>query len=177
MNGIARIAAERKRQIEAEGRTAAHDDGNDAGEMSGAGAAYALAAACQLSPYTTPLEERPDAYPHTWDEQHWKPNEDPVRNLEKAGALIAAEIDRELRSRGDLTDLEADTIQATEDKRTSEARAYLAAAIQRRDFCREAMETEEEKPAPWWTAQQGTVDAMQDRINLIHALFPELREG
>ena len=33
-------------------------------------------------------------------EEWWKPSADPVRNLEKAGALIAAEIDRLLRQRG-----------------------------------------------------------------------------
>lgn len=32
-----------------------------------------------------------------WDEASWKPDNDPVRTLVKAGALIAAEIDRELR--------------------------------------------------------------------------------
>jgi len=29
-----------------------------------------------------------------WDEEWWKPDNDAVRNLAKAGALIAAEIDR-----------------------------------------------------------------------------------
>jgi hypothetical protein len=29
-----------------------------------------------------------------WGKRWWKPSEDPVRNLVKAGALIAAEIDR-----------------------------------------------------------------------------------
>jgi hypothetical protein len=29
-----------------------------------------------------------------WDNKYWKPSEDKVRNLVKAGALIAAEIDR-----------------------------------------------------------------------------------
>lgn len=33
-------------------------------------------------------------YSWPWDEEWWKPSEDPVRNLVKAGALIAAEIDR-----------------------------------------------------------------------------------
>jgi len=34
----------------------------------------------------------PAAWPWEWDQ--WKPSLDPIRNLEKAGALIAAEIDR-----------------------------------------------------------------------------------
>jgi hypothetical protein len=29
-----------------------------------------------------------------WDEKWWKPSTNPIRNLVKAGALIAAEIDR-----------------------------------------------------------------------------------
>jgi hypothetical protein len=33
-----------------------------------------------------------------WDERWWKPSNDPIRDLVKAGALIAAEIDRLQRS-------------------------------------------------------------------------------
>lgn len=91
--GIAAIAAERKRQIEAEGFTPEHDDEHDAGELSGAASAYALSAACQLSPYTMPLDEVPDAFPHTWSQKWWKPGT-AREDLVRAGALIAAEIDR-----------------------------------------------------------------------------------
>ena len=42
-------------------------------------------------------EEPPDSWP--WALGWWKPGTDPIRNLEKAGALIAAEIDRLLRKR------------------------------------------------------------------------------
>lgn len=95
MNGIESIAAERKRQVEAEGWTPEHDDEHDAGEIAGAGAAYALNAACLLSPYHgTPLDEPPESW--VWERTWWKPNmgDDPRRDLVKAGALIAAEIDR-----------------------------------------------------------------------------------
>jgi hypothetical protein len=34
----------------------------------------------------------PSSWP--WDYDWWKPSDDPIRNLTKAGALIAAEIDR-----------------------------------------------------------------------------------
>lgn len=34
-----------------------------------------------------------------WDENWWKPSLDPIRNLVKAGALLAAEIDRLQRSK------------------------------------------------------------------------------
>lgn len=37
-------------------------------------------------------DEAPDEWP--WDVSWWKPSADPERNLVKAGALIAAEIDR-----------------------------------------------------------------------------------
>ncbi len=33
-------------------------------------------------------------WPEDWEAEAWKPSADPVRNLVKAGALIAAEIDR-----------------------------------------------------------------------------------
>ena len=99
MNGAELIAKERKRQIEEEGWTTEHDDGHAIGDLAVAGACYALDfvalyggqkgtgevsaahAACQLWP---------------WDvEAYWKPTRnDPIRQLVKAGALIAAEIDR-----------------------------------------------------------------------------------
>jgi hypothetical protein len=37
---------------------------------------------------------RPPRFDWPWDASWWKPSNDPVRNLVKAGALIAAEIDR-----------------------------------------------------------------------------------
>lgn len=95
--GAAMIFAERHRQIEREGWTRAHDDEHDAGEL-------ALAAICYaLSPYS---DERragdyrisagmavPPGWP--WDAEWWKPTpKDRIRELTKAGALIAAEIDR-----------------------------------------------------------------------------------
>jgi len=91
--GIAAITAERKRQIEAEAWTPEHDDEHDAGEMAGAASAYALSAACQISPYAEPLDEVPDAFPHTWSQEWWKPKT-AREDLVRAGALIAAEIDR-----------------------------------------------------------------------------------
>ena len=103
MTGIARIAAERRRQIEVEGHPAAHDATNDPGELAGAGAAYAVNAACLLSPYHgTPRDEPPESWPHQWDRAHWKPSIDkPIRDLERAGALIAAEIDKLLLASSD----------------------------------------------------------------------------
>ena len=85
MTGTERIAAERKRQIDVEGWTAEHDDKHTNGELVEAAATYAYQALGSRVPAIA-------LWP--WDLCSWKPSENPVRNLEKAGALIAAEIDR-----------------------------------------------------------------------------------
>lgn len=90
--GIELISEERIRQLCKEGWTPEHDDTHDMGELLRGGAAYALAAnagADALIPASWP-----------WSQRWWKPSDDPVRNLVKAGALIAAEIDRLQRKRG-----------------------------------------------------------------------------
>jgi hypothetical protein len=97
MTGIERIAAERERQLAKEGWTPEHDDSHTSKEL-------ARAAGCYVLDYT----QRGNlgyAWPW-WDKermnaQFWKPTpSDPIRQLEKAGALIAAEIDRLLRVSG-----------------------------------------------------------------------------
>lgn len=87
-SGADLIAAERKRQIEAEGWTPEHDDQHDDGELARAAAAYALVAGAGP---TKQADEAEQWWPFDDD---WKPSEDEIRNLAKAGALIAAEIDR-----------------------------------------------------------------------------------
>ena len=82
-DGLAAIAIERRRQIEAEGWTPEHDDQHKRGELARAGACYAIAD--ELG------SERELLWP--WSEDWWKPA-GRIRNLGKAGALIAAEIDR-----------------------------------------------------------------------------------
>lgn len=85
--GAALIVAERARQVSAEGWSAEHDDGHTTGDL-------ARAASCYLEKYSEPHlwnEERHPDWP--WDDE-WNPSVDPIRNLVKAGALIAAEIDR-----------------------------------------------------------------------------------
>lgn len=89
MNGVERIAAERQRQIEVEGWTPDYDDGHDTGDLAHAAVAYIKVT---LDPQGTTIT--PGYWP--WLKSWWKPG-DPIRNLEKAGALIAAEIDRLLR--------------------------------------------------------------------------------
>jgi hypothetical protein len=94
MNGVERIAAERQRQVDAEGWTPERDDKHDQGEMAMAAAAYAVA-----STWSDPLiSRRTLAATWPWSDEWWKPTSDPIRTLEKAGALIAAEIDRLLRA-------------------------------------------------------------------------------
>lgn len=109
--GIERIAAERQRQIQKEGWTPEHDD--EHGDAS-----LALAAIC----YALPVREMrrvqrteeqdvagrgenpifakvrltysvPRPWPASWHPSWWKPK-DRVRDLARAGALLAAEIDR-----------------------------------------------------------------------------------
>jgi len=87
------ITAERQRQIEQEGWTPEHDDEHRRGELARAAACYAQSAAYHARHFTPHyVFGRPSEWP--WDLDWWKPSGDPVRNLVKAGALIAAEIDR-----------------------------------------------------------------------------------
>ena len=101
MNGIERIAAERQRQIDEEGWTVGHDSEHVNGELAGAGAAYANAAAMQSAHYRPNVQVFPVSPYWGWSIEWWKPSADPIRNLEKAGALCAAEIDRLLAARAE----------------------------------------------------------------------------
>jgi hypothetical protein len=102
MTGIERIAAERKRQIEVEGFTAEADEGYLQGELAQMAACYALPNITRETPMTDSDWEDDELYPlseHLWPlNGNWKPTPgNRIRELEKAGALIAAEIDRLLR--------------------------------------------------------------------------------
>jgi hypothetical protein len=82
--GIGRIAAERQRQITREGHTHEHDASHAHGELRDAATAYLIFSA---DPYTAR-----GLWP--WDPESFKPSDDESLNLVKAGALIAAELDR-----------------------------------------------------------------------------------
>ncbi len=104
MTGLDIIAAERRRQIGQEGYTDAHDDTHTGGELSWAGACYANVGSAVIrgaSAGEFPADAMLELgdWPGDWDGCHWKPSDDPIRNLAKAGALIAAEIDRLLRAK------------------------------------------------------------------------------
>lgn len=99
MNGVELIAAERQRQIEVEGWAPEHDDEHDGYEMSAAAKVYCDAArlAGERGKIGPELWRRL-AQDFPWEPKWCKPSDDPIRNLVKAGALIAAEIDRLTRA-------------------------------------------------------------------------------
>jgi hypothetical protein len=97
MTGIERIAAERKRQIEEEGWTAEHDDEHDGGELAKAAACYALGEGSAIVGNNAVIIDLVKIL-WPWEWKWWSPTpEKRIRELEKAGALAAAEIDRLLR--------------------------------------------------------------------------------
>ena len=98
--GIELITEERLRQIEKEGWTKEHDSEHTDESLS-----------CVASCYALPGDERiyygdvSENYPTSWDKKYWKPancefstddnyTEERIKELIKAGALVAAEIDR-----------------------------------------------------------------------------------
>lgn len=77
------VINERQRQIEKEGWTEDHDKNHGVGELSQAGACYAIWAF-----------KKPDYLPQLWpwDAEWWK-HKDARKNLVRAAALIIAEIE------------------------------------------------------------------------------------
>jgi hypothetical protein len=106
-DGTSLIAAERQRQVTEEGWTAEHDAEHAKGELARAAACYALppdrrqiATARHPADRTSRFEPWPLGWP--WHPSWWKPApDDRVRELVKAAALIAAEIDRLQAAAGD----------------------------------------------------------------------------
>jgi hypothetical protein len=90
-SGVEHIAEERARQMAKEGWSAEHDDEHDNGALAAAAATYALIAREQAMGDKGPFACDSDLWP--WDAEWFKPK-DQLRNLVRAGALIAAEIDR-----------------------------------------------------------------------------------
>jgi len=94
--GAGLIAAERRRQVDVEGYSAEYDLARHGmGQL-------ATAAWCYLGDVLDdrPTPEAPPEWP--WADSKWRPTPtDPVRQLVKAGALIAAEIDRLLAIRAE----------------------------------------------------------------------------
>ena len=91
--GIEIISEERQRQILVEGWTYEHDDRHFKGDLAAAANEYVFYAACQSALKEDIIKNYIPAY-WPWETELWKPSDNPIRNLAKAGALIAAEIDR-----------------------------------------------------------------------------------
>lgn len=90
-DGVLLIAEERKRQFEKEKWSAEHDATHDGGQLATAAACYTLTPRYKRE--VKEGKETPKNWP--WQSKWWKPTpKDRVRELVKAGALIAAEIDR-----------------------------------------------------------------------------------
>lgn len=98
MDGCELIAQERARQIMVECWNDQHDDQHVNGQLAKAAQAYLNAIEWEDGQIRA-RTERP-SHPWPWDASWWKPSENQVRNLVKAGALIAAEIDRLQRLEG-----------------------------------------------------------------------------
>lgn len=87
--GMSLIAAERRRQVEVEGYGADHDRDEVSESLVRAAVCYATPA------YRRVMLGRRAPIDWPWEADYWKPTpDDRVRELVKAGALIAAEIDR-----------------------------------------------------------------------------------
>ena len=93
--GAELIAEERQRQIEVEGWTKKHDAQHKDGELAKAAICYAEPTPHYREVNRHVLFRVPNHvfWPQTWDLKWFKPT-NRIRDLVKAGALIAAEIDR-----------------------------------------------------------------------------------
>jgi hypothetical protein len=96
------IIAERQRQMSVEGFDAAHDDSHLRGELAAAGAMYALTPARRQSAEVDRCVHGHPGPDWPWSREWWKPQDD-RRDLVRAGALILAELDRDLRKRRKAT--------------------------------------------------------------------------
>lgn len=88
--GASLIMQERIRQIADEGFALEHDDQHMEGELVQAAVRYAAGHQLNVDLESVAMASWP------WDESSYKPST-PIRDLIKAGALIAAEVDRLIR--------------------------------------------------------------------------------
>lgn len=107
--GVERIAAERQRQITEEGHRPELDRLGGAVQLEAAGTSYAEFAYVTMLHNMT-IEEAlagnrrsgpPPSWP--WNVRYWKPTGDPVRDVIKAGALLAAALDVMIAEREDAS--------------------------------------------------------------------------
>lgn len=103
-SGVSQIFTERMRQIHKEGFDADHDLEHRLGQLTEAALCYGHVASAEMrgscaEEWSYDMVSTATLYggmlcSWPWTEKDWKPSDDPIRNLVKAGALIAAEIDR-----------------------------------------------------------------------------------
>lgn len=93
-SGAAKILIERHRVIFEEGYTPQHDAQHYPKDLTKAALCYLDYAHQQvrLGVNFSPVTNPPGLWP--FEDEAWKPDEDPVRNLVKAGQFVAAAIDR-----------------------------------------------------------------------------------
>jgi len=119
IEGIELFSLELER-VRAKGRTVAHDRQYVLGELAFAGASYAQVEGAQAKVVTQsgkepnveimgPLKIWP------WAQQHWKPSNSRLRNIVRAGALLAAEADRLIAEGETLPEPEPEAQQETEE--------------------------------------------------------------
>lgn len=103
------MVAERERQVTGERFEPGHDEEHELGELTAAGVCYALGAQRLIAWPAKPMGgiisgdsaaygEDPSEYRWPLDPEWWKPK-DTLRDLVRAGALIAADADRFVRAR------------------------------------------------------------------------------
>jgi hypothetical protein len=101
------ITEERRRQVKEKGYDDKRDDSQDTGELIQAAQCYLDHVSLNSKvmdisdSYNNNLKlyrnvNRPENWPPEWTPESWNPDS-PIRDLVKAAALIAAEIDRRLR--------------------------------------------------------------------------------
>ena len=104
MNGADAIAAERARHSQL-GYDRDHDMRHTHEELLSAALCYTYAARwAQFNNLSQPMPvwARDNIAAWPWEEQYWKPSDNPQRNLEKAGSFLAAEWDRLEQLRKDM---------------------------------------------------------------------------
>lgn len=114
INGVVLIAEERGRQIAEHGYTLEHDTDTyreKPGQLNMAAVCYTTMAASGDETRDILRDVTPRFWP--WDGQFWKPGSDNthdsrIKELVKAGALLAAEIDRLLREKHEQTTQKAE---------------------------------------------------------------------
>jgi hypothetical protein len=97
-SGVRLILVERDYQYDELHYTDSHDDKHTRGELVQAAKLY-ISEYQDLVDGLEPQQEAPLTWP--WDEDTWHPTDNKLKLLVKAGALIAAEIDRIERKKRD----------------------------------------------------------------------------